>query len=125
MLTYIEENYKYMVNYQDAAQNPIMWKRQGVQCDEGWYPLIKQMIDIISKLDIRKEVNIFQIKEKFGTFRFYFNEQDVSNKYIKEVVDDFTIKINETCEWCGMPGTLVNNEERCKTLCPVCDNMKD
>jgi len=122
MRTYIKRKYAYMISYPQSDRYAIKY---GAQCNEGWYPLIKDMLDIIYKLDIRKEVKIFQIKEKFGQFRFYYNDTEVSNQYIKEVVTVFTIKINKTCEQCGMPGSLNTNEERHKTLCSECINIKE
>jgi len=118
MIEYIRNKYPYMLIYPDSHRNSIKY---GVQCEAGWHPLIKEMIDIISRLDIRKEVNIFQIKEKFGCFRFYFNTSEVSNKHIIEVVRDFTIKIDNTCELCGAPGTISKSENRVQTLCEACN----
>ena len=119
MIEYINEHHGYMLRGIEHDINPI--NNFGVECGKGWHPLIKEMIDIISKLDIRKEVNIFQIKEKFGQFRFYYNITKVTNKYIEEVVSDFEIKINNTCEICSAPGKI-HKKTRLQTLCDVCYN---
>jgi len=47
MIQYIKDNYEYMIVYPDSHRNPIKY---GVQCEEGWHPLLKEMLDIISKL---------------------------------------------------------------------------
>ena len=109
---------EHMIIYHDSTRNPIY--RYGVQCDNGWYNLINELVAKLYEIDTLKEIQIFQIKEKFGRFRFYYNSNTVTNENINDVVNDYIKKIDSACESCGQPGTLINNEERCKTLCEVC-----
>jgi hypothetical protein len=123
MILQTVKKYNYMLDYPDANKYSII--KYGYQCDKGWYLLIDKLIDIIYHLDIRKEVRIYQIKEKFGTFRFYYNIQDISNKHILEVVKTYTKLINNTCEICGESGTIKSlSNTYLKTLCDTC-NMEN
>ena len=52
---------------------PKGWGRY-ISCNEGWY-------DILDKLDIKlsyldPDYSIAQVKEKFGTLRFYFDTKE-------------------------------------------------
>ena len=68
----------------------------------GWYPLIKDLITDLIELGWNKEV--CQVKEKFGTLRFYYTGGD-------DVIDGM-VRMAEsmsgvTCEECGGPGKRV------------------
>jgi hypothetical protein len=80
--------------------------------DQGWYPLIKDLIDDLIKLDWNKQV--CQVKEKFGGLRFYINEG--SDQIFKRITqaenDSYTI-----CEVTGKPGELRTDLGWHTTLC--------
>ena len=67
--------------------------------DSGWYPLIKDLIEDLIKLGWDKQV--CQVKEKFGTLRFYIQSgTDAHYNYIS-----FAESMSgRTCETCGKPG---------------------
>ncbi len=82
----------------------------GFCCGEGWYNIIDQLCDNIqSHIDWQAkqgkdipQVVAMQVKEKFGTLRFYYNGGD-------DVIDGM-VRMAEsmsavTCEECGAPGT--------------------
>jgi hypothetical protein len=80
--------------------------------DQGWYPLIKELIDDLIKLGWNKQV--CQVKEKFGGLRFYINEgSDEIFKRITQAEND-SYKI---CEVTGKPGELRNDMSWYTTLC--------
>jgi hypothetical protein len=80
--------------------------------DQGWYPLIKDLIDDLIKLGWNKQV--CQVKEKFGGLRFYINEgsEEIYKRIIQAENDSYTI-----CEVTGKPGKLRNDLGWHTTLC--------
>ena len=87
-----------------------------LECSSGWYPLINDLANSLDEIDLNWEP--LQIKEKFGTLRFYwgneFSAEDA--KKANALVDAAERRSSEICEICG-------NSERIrrgswwKTLC--------
>lgn len=79
---------------------------------EGWYPLIKQLIEDLIKLGWNKEV--CQVKEKFGGLRFYINDSsnEVHDRIMKAEDESYTI-----CEVTGKDGKLRTDIGWYTTLC--------
>jgi hypothetical protein len=80
--------------------------------DEGWFTIIKELIDDLIKLGWDKQ--ICQVKEKFGGLRFYINEgsDEIHERIIKTEVQSY-----EVCEKCGQQGELRNDIGWYLTLC--------
>ena len=66
----------------------------------GWSKIIDYLYD---NLEIPEKIRVFQVKEKFGTLRFYTSgttkEEDV-------IIRNAEKMSGETCEQCGEPGTV-------------------
>lgn len=81
----------------------------GIACDDGWFDLIDTLCDSIqSYIDNKSkytpdvsQVEITQIKEKFGTLRFYANGGDDVTDGMIWFAESMSGKI---CEVCGTPG---------------------
>lgn len=95
----------------------------GIECDDGWYDLI---YNLSSELDSwckqnKLQVNAAQIKEKFGTLRFYFNSANVftNNQYeeISSIVYKYEKLSGTVCELTGNVGELKVKGYWYKTLC--------
>jgi len=127
--------YEYMItNDKDFKRNPIF--HFGIEFGRNWLDLTYELLDIIYNLDTQKRFTIFQIKEKFGEFRFYYSYKDNNGddifkvnfddeiKSIEEIINTYTDKINNMCEQCGKPG-----ERRflqwIQTLCDTCHEEKN
>ena len=82
------------------------------EVEPGWFPLIKDLITDLINLGWNKEV--CQVKEKFGTLRFYINEgtDDIHKRIAKAEMESATI-----CEATGKPGKLKNDLGWWRTLC--------
>jgi hypothetical protein len=80
--------------------------------EEGWFPLIKKLIDDLIKLNWNKQV--CQVKEKFGGLRFYINDgsDEIHNRIVKAETDSYSI-----CEKTGKPGELRKDIGWFRTLC--------
>jgi len=77
----------------------------GFECGDGWAELLEPAIKHIHEFNIEKEeedrMQIAQIKEKFGTLRFYIHNSDDE---IYKLIEDAENKSETTCEVCGKEG---------------------
>jgi len=62
-----------------------------------------------------------QVKEKFGSLRFYTNG---FTDEMDKLVDEAECKSEETCEYCGKPGKR-RNDGWVRTLCDTCNTTTD
>jgi len=89
----------------------------GFECDDGWFELL---------YDLSREITehcaatgepvplVVQVKEKFGTLRFY---ADNTSKAVDDIIVKYQKKSGEVCELTGAPGKLCHRRGRLKTLC--------
>jgi hypothetical protein len=97
------------------TQSAMCW---GFECSEGWYDIIRSAAEklepIIVKMidDAIKEKNFealdyipttSQLKEKFGTLRWYLTS---STREMDEIVRKAEKESAKTCEQCGNKGKL-------------------
>jgi hypothetical protein len=92
----------------------------GIECGDGWFELLRELcFGIHAELDKANypEFTIDQVKEKFGTLRFYYSG------YHSEEIDNLIHKAEAcsalTCEHCGRPGKL-SNDGWVKVRCQEC-----
>jgi hypothetical protein len=118
----------------DMKETLMCW---GFEHGDGWYQIIDSLCaNIQSHIDWQNEnfakgyphyekpvpqVVAQQVKEKFGTLRFYYNGGD-------DVIDGM-VRMAESwsavaCEECGSPGTQ-NNQGWIKTLCETHRKERD
>jgi len=100
----------------------------GLSVGDGWREIIENLSRDISKIDKYNLVVVEQVKEKFGTLRFYFyvkeheevDHRDLFNR-VFALVAKTEEKSGEICEKCGAPGSLYGDERGwLKTLCDDC-----
>lgn len=72
----------------------------GFECGDGWFDLIYELSEQLSKISGAQAT---QVKEKFGTLRFYMYGH--SDK-IRAFIDKAEVKSANTCDVCGLPGKL-------------------
>jgi len=80
-----------------------------VECGAGWGALIQPLLEECKA----KGVAVAQVKEKFGTLRFYVHGGDADLHYRIQIAEE---KSATTCERCGQPGVL-RSGGWLKTLC--------
>jgi hypothetical protein len=99
---------KMMVNRNKPMTETCMcW---GFECGDGWFQILNQLMgNIQSHIDwqnrdkeVVPQVTLDQVKEKFGTLRFYYSGGD---DYIRGMVTMAESMSGVTCETCGNPGT--------------------
>jgi len=98
-----------------------------LECGEGWQNIIHGLAAIISnELDriedqeVVEEIYAVQIKEKFGSLRFYLN---AGNDTIYGAVRMAEFISGYTCENCGNKGTM-RSDGWIHTLCNECVKSK-
>ena len=99
---------KMMVNRDKSMMETCMcW---GFECGDGWFNILDQLMGSIQhhidwknkKEEVVAQVTLNQVKEKFGTLRFYYSGGD---DYIDGLVTMAESMSGVTCEDCGSPGT--------------------
>jgi hypothetical protein len=105
------KNYpKMMVNrHAPMTETAMCW---GFSCGDGWFNILdKLMGNIQHHIDWKNkngevvtQVTLDQVKEKFGTLRFYYTGGD---DYISGLVSMAESISSVTCEECGKPGKQV------------------
>jgi hypothetical protein len=83
------------------------------QCDtgKGWNKIILPLLDVCNS----RGVSVAQVKEKFGTLRFYVDGADDD---LYNLINKAEAESSRTCEVCGEPGASTNYGW-IKTLCPL------
>jgi hypothetical protein len=78
----------------------------GFECGPGWYGLLAKLtedIHAVIKEKGLKDCRAEQVKEKFGTLRFYISS---GVDEIFDLIEEAEEKSETTCEECGQPGEL-------------------
>lgn len=106
-----------------VKNHPLMFPNQdfGIQCGDGWFDLIETLCsNIQSYIDNNKErdpsikqVEVLQIKEKFGSLRFYASGGNATTGGMIWFAESMSTKI---CEVCGKPGKRIGGGW-VRTLC--------
>ena len=118
----------------------------GCQCSSGWYELLRslcaEITEVYRKHDQPIDIIVDQVKEKWGTLRFYYHfdghpqalhafdfigggsirfgqSATELQREIAAIVRKWEEKSAEVCEYCGAPGSL-RKERRVSTLCDNC-----
>ena len=108
----------------------------GVSCDNGWFDIIDNLcacmqnyVDntfrrVNGKVISPEQIVIVQVKEKYGSLRVYFEGgiwPDVLTPYTVQGMTMLAETLSlKTCERCGVPGELRNDNGVYKTLCNHC-----
>jgi hypothetical protein len=95
-------------------------------CYDGWFNIINTLCANIQRVIDREgipQITITQIKEKFGTLRYYVD--DASNITICSLIDFAEDLSGSTCEFCGKPGKAHKLGSWFCTLCDECCVAKD
>lgn len=85
--------YPYFEKYPKAFANVYC----GANCGKGWLKLVDPLIELCEKLD----VEVHQIKEKFGGLRFYVGQAPEEVHTLIQIAETESFK---TCERCGADG---------------------
>lgn len=95
----------------------------GLNCGDGWFNIVDNLCKLIQKeLDAKQidNVEIVQVKEKFGTLRVYLNNY---NDRIRGLVSFAEAMSGCICETCGLPGKPTTSGW-IKTMCSKCESER-
>ena len=118
---------KLMVNRNLPMQETCMcW---GFECGDGWFNILDQLMGNIQhhidwknkKEEVVAQVTLDQVKEKFGTLRFYYTGGD-------DVIDGM-VRMAEsmsgvTCEECSAPAKT-HGPGWIRTICEPCEEARE
>lgn len=100
---------------------PDGWGRW-ISHDAGWYPLVIGIDERLAAID--PDYVVHQVKEKFGTLRYYCDPSGEPSPEVWEVFDAIVSEAEHAsatiCERCGAPGALHQRTHLVKTLCESC-----
>ena len=117
---------KMMVNrHKNMQETAMCW---GFECGDGWYNILNALMGNIQghidwknkKEEVVPQVTLDQVKEKFGTLRFYYTGGD---DYIRGLVSMAESMSAVTCEECGNPGEQTRGGW-IKTICAPCEDKR-
>jgi hypothetical protein len=100
------------------AERPV-WK--GFDIGPGWYDLVYDLITDLIEIDDTFE--IMQIKEKFGSLRFYTDYRGLTSEtpLLQRIRHAENLSVI-VCDICGAPGV---NRKKDNWLATRCDEHKD
>jgi hypothetical protein len=108
----------------DMKKTCMHW---GMECCDGWYDLLDELLAKLDYLSTVSGVQVVadQIKEKFGTLRFYYstvaktdsNLDVIVCKIIDDIVDRAEKRSSYICEKTGKTGVLCSRFGWLSTLC--------
>ena len=108
--------------YRDRGGNPMetgmCW---GLSCGDGWFALLWRLSEKLEPLCEGTAARAVQIKEKFGTLRFYMS--DVTDEMHK-LIAEAEAESETTCELCGSSDAKARGGGWVKTLCEACEAKK-
>lgn len=110
-----------LISEEEIKTIPTPYQLFGVECEKGWYSLLQPVVDYIDNYNKDKPkdewIYIIQIKEKYGTLRFYTN-------FVTPELDELISKAeNEselTCEMCGTKKHIGSTLGWLITICHDC-----
>jgi hypothetical protein len=88
----------------------------GFDCNDGWFYILWRLSARLEALKACAE----QVKEKYGTLRFYFTCPAAAYDEAEAAVDFAELESAYTCEVCGRPGRL-NKGPWFVVRCAMCE----
>jgi len=113
----------------EREEEPSPYSQRGIECGEGWYELLDILCDQITTYELdrkRREgetysVSVQQIKEKYGTLRYYLSGADAYVNGLVAMAESMSAHI---CEECGEKGVL-HTKAWYKVRCHECYHTED
>lgn len=78
-------------------ESVVKGRRLRVECGEGWKSLYEPLLKLCELMN----VEVTQVKEKFGTLRFYIAGVPEEQKWLYNIIDAMTTESAKVCEECG------------------------
>ena len=116
-----------MVNRNKNMQETCMcW---GFECGDGWFNILDQLMGNIQhhidwknrKEEVVAQVTLDQVKEKFGTLRFYYSGGDDAIDGMVRMAESMS---GVTCEECSAPAQT-HGPGWIRTICEPCETKRE
>ncbi len=121
----MRENKTWQQELNDKRLAPGGW--YGCVAPDGWKDIVLKADKMLSFID--PDYKIMQIKEKFGTLRYYFGsnfEYDSIEHDIMQAIERWAeSRSANTCEVCGKFGELRDDRYWIVTLCNDCNDARN
>lgn len=119
----LEEYTKFSNRMHSKFPDMFSYPYGGFSIGPGWYDIVETLCKNIDshtqqanyKSKVIDPIIVTQIKEKFGSLRFYYNGGD---QYIAGLVAMAEAMSKLICEQCGNKGRRTGN----RSICTLCDN---
>jgi len=117
-------------------KHPELYKKIYFECGSGWFDILDKVAEKIERLETAGKIRIepSQIKEKFGSMRYYYYEmhratkdkekQRIFSDIISDVIHKAETETENTCEQCGKFGSI-NNTGWLQCLCDPCRTKQE
>lgn len=87
----------------------------GFECRDGWADLLEPIAQYLEVANAKEPtIYVAQVKEKFGTLRFYYHNLD---EELDKLIREAEKKSSVTCEECGGAGSTKSIRGWYVTLC--------
>jgi hypothetical protein len=92
----------------------------GFDCGDGWFLILLALSEKLERLilarpeDERENFRAVQVKEKYGTLRFYMS---FTTDEMDKAIHQAELETDTTCEVCGRPGELRERKRWFYTAC--------
>jgi hypothetical protein len=127
----LASEFHFMRSRSDTNQNERiddLYGAFGCECSNGWYDVLHglctEITSAYSERGIDVDVIPEQIKEKFGTLRFYFSCGMEMYETVNDIVSKWETISGKTCELCGDSGSLRTDRSWWSTLCDECNKKR-
>ena len=101
-----------------VPENGGRWIGISCDCEDGWYPLIREMCGEIATVfetaDAPADIVVEQVKEKYGQLCVCYRSR---NPLVEDIVERYEDRSAQICEVCGAPGCLRPDLFWIQTLC--------
>lgn len=104
-----EKHTKHLVTKYPTLFRPTFY----FECEDGWFDIIDECAKDL--MTYAPDSVACQVKEKYGTLRFYLYAHD---KPANKIIEKAEKKSEVTCEVCGEKGEITKIRGWMRTLCP-------
>lgn len=92
----------------------------GMEIGDGWYHIIDNLCEKIQyyvNASGIQQIEAVQVKQKFGTLRFYVN---ISDEFVDDLISSAEEESSQTCEHCGSKEDIGTTKGWIMVLCRKC-----
>jgi len=93
---------------------PNIFEHAYPECGDGWYELLNELCEKLIEAD--PGCSATQVKEKYGTLRFYAYVSDEG----QDIIDEYEKKSGHVCEECGSTEDVSQSDGWVMTRCASC-----